>query len=161
MSKKCLTRCVGFAPCNQLAGKMSWRRLASEWSGGQMSRRRSSASGTSCRICLLPLPAIRGPGDALGLDTISGLVAAVVPVSFSGPGAALGSMPYLIPSPVMVMRLYLCASPFQVRPSSLLLSLVLVRPLCLLQSAVMVWPQDVLLPSLVVVRPLRLCLCSW
>ena len=70
-----------------------------------MSRRRSSASGTSS-----PLPAIRGPGDALGLDTISGLVAAVVPVSFSGPGAALGSMPYLIPSPVMVMRLYLCAS---------------------------------------------------
>ena len=161
MSKKCLTRCVGFAPCNQLAGKMSWRRLASEWSGGQMTRRRTSASGTSYRICLLPLPAIRGPGDALGLDTISGLVAALVPVSSSGPGAALGSMPYLIPSPVMVMRLYLCASLFQVRPSSLLLSLVLVRPLCLLQSAVMVWPQDVLLPSLVVVRPLRLCLCSW
>ena len=140
MSKKCLTRCVGFAPCNQLAGKMSWRRLASEWSGGQMSRRRSSASGTSYHICLLPLPAIRGPGDALGLDTISGLVAAVVPVSFSGPGAALGSMPYLIPSPVMVMRLCLCASLFQVRPSSLLLSLVLVRPLCLLQSAVMARP---------------------
>ena len=159
MSKKCLTRCVGFAPCNQLAGKMSWRRLAIEWSGGQMSRRRSSASGTSYCICLLPLPAIRGPSD--GLDATSGLVAALVPISFSGPGAALGSMPYLIPSPVMVMRLYLCASPFQVRPSSLLLSLVLVRPLCLLQSAVMVWPQDVLLPSLVVVRPLRLCLCSW
>ena len=94
-----------------------------------MSRRRSSASGTRYCICLLPLPAIRGPGDALGLDTISGLVVALVPISFSGPGAALGSMPYLIPSPVMVMRLYLCASPFQVRPSSLLLSLVLVRPL--------------------------------
>ena len=56
-----------------------------------MSQRRSSASGTSYHICLLPLPAIRGPGDALGLDTISGLVAALVPVSFSGPGAALGS----------------------------------------------------------------------
>ena len=76
------------------------------------------------------------------IHTISGLVAALVPVSFSGPGAALGSMPYLILSPVMVMRLYLCASLFQVRPSSLLLSLVLVRPLCLLQSAVMMWPQD-------------------
>ena len=94
----------------------------------------------SNRICLLPLPAIRGPGDALGLDTISGLVAAVVPVNLSGPGAALGSMPYSIPSRVLVMRLYLCASLFQVRPSSLLLSLVLVRPLCLLQSAVMARP---------------------
>ena len=55
-----------------------------------MSRRRSSASGPGYRICLMPLLAIHGPGAALGLDTISRLVAGLVPVSFSGPGAALG-----------------------------------------------------------------------
>ena len=64
--------------------------MASEWLGVQMSRRRSSASGSGDCICLLPLIAIRGLGAAVGLDTISGPVAALVPVSFSGSGAALG-----------------------------------------------------------------------
>ena len=128
MSKKCLTRCVGFAPGKRLAGKMSWSHLASEWLGGQMSRRLSSASTSGYCLCFVSPLAIRGPGAALGFVTISNPVAPLCLLASLVLVQPLGMLPSSIPSLILVRRVCPRASLFPARPSGLSPSPVLVRP---------------------------------
>jgi hypothetical protein len=128
MSKKCLTRCVGFATGKQLAGKMSWNHLASEWLGGQMSRRLSSASTSACCLCFVSPLAIRAPGAVLGFVTISSPVAPSCVLASLVLVQPLGLLPSSIPSLILVRRGCPRASLFPARPSGLSLPPVLGRP---------------------------------
>ena len=123
MSNKYLSRCVDFAPGEQLAGKTSWRHLANEWFGGLMSWRPPPASTSAYHLCLVSLLAICGPGAALGFVTVrpsilslSGPGAALVPVTICSLGAALGHMTV---SGLGVAQVPVTASRLDMRPLGL------------------------------------------
>ena len=138
-----------------------------------MSRRPSSASGSGYRLCLLSLLAVRGPGAAPGCVTVSGPVAALVPVTFSGLGAAIGlvavfvtfsgpgeaRVPVSLSVPGAALGLVnvtvLGAALAAVVPgpgAALGLVTVSAKPLCPLPSLALVRPLGVL-PPLLMVRP--------